>query len=263
MDTKDKKIVFFDSGVGGLTVYAKMKEILPNEDYIYFGDLKNSPYGEKTKEELIEISKRIFDFFKTQEVKAVVMACNTTSATAYEPLKDNYDFKIYPIIQSCAKEISALNVKIICVFATEATVKTHAYQKYINQNNPDINVVEIPCPSWVKIVEENKVYDKESEKEIKKYVDKALEFNPDKIVLGCTHYPFLTDVISKFADKKIILNPAEIFVNYIKNDLEKNSMLKNSPCGQETFYVSAFPDKFRHAGSMFCNLKNLPQKIEI
>lgn len=263
MDIKDKKIVFFDSGVGGLTVYAKMKEVLPNEDYIYFGDLKNSPYGEKSKDELIEISKRIFDFFKTQNVKAVVMACNTTSATAYEPLKDNYDFKIYPIIQSCAKEISALNVKTICVFATEATVKSHAYKKYITQNNPDINVVEIACPSWVKIVEENRVFDKKSEQEIKKYVDMALEHNPDKIVLGCTHYPFLTDIISKFTEKSIILNPAEIFVEYIKNDLMKNSMLKNSPDGQETFYVSAYPDKFRQAGSMFCELKNLPEKIEI
>ena len=263
MEVKNKKIAFFDSGVGGLTVYAKMKELLPNEDYIYFGDLKNSPYGEKSKDELIEISKRIFNFFKKQDVKAVVMACNTTSATAYEPLKDNYDFRIYPIIQSCAKEISDLNSKTICVFATEATVKSHAYKKYINQNNKDINVIEIACPSWVKIVESNKIFDTESEKEIKKYVDKALEFNPDKIVLGCTHYPFLTDVISKFTDKKKILNPAEIFVEYIKNDLAQNSMLKDSPCGQETFYVSDYPDKFRHAGSMFYKLEKSPQKFEI
>ena len=213
MEIKDKKIAFFDSGVGGLTVFAKMKELLRGEEYLYFGDLKNSPYGEKSKEDLIKISKKIFDYFAKQDVKAVIMACNTTSATAYDELKDNYGFEIYPIIQSCAKEIAKLDAQKICVFATEATVKTHAYQKYINQYNKDVEVVEIACPKWVKIVEQNRI--SESEGQIKTDLEKALVCNPDKIILGCTHYPFLTQVLTKYVDENKIINPANIFVDYI------------------------------------------------
>lgn len=261
MEIKDKKIAFFDSGVGGLTVFAQMKQKLKGEDYIYFGDLKNSPYGEKSKDELIKISKKIFDYFAKQDVKAVVMACNTTSATAYEELKNDYDFKIYPIIQSCAKKIAKLDAKKICVFATEATVRTHAYKKYINGQNPSLEVIEISCPKWVKIVEENRIF--ESEEQIKSDLEMALIYNPDKIILGCTHYPFLTNVLKKYVDELKIINPADIFTDYIISDLKSNSMLKNSPNGQDEFFVSENAENFRHASEMFYKLEKLPQKIDL
>ena len=90
MEDKEKYIGVMDSGIGGLTVLKQLLNIRPQEKYLYFGDTKNLPYGEKSKEELIKIVKEIFDFFETQNVKAVVLACNTSSATAYEELKDNY-----------------------------------------------------------------------------------------------------------------------------------------------------------------------------
>ena len=93
-------IGFFDSGVGGLSVYARFREVLPQENTIYFGDLKNLPYGNKTKEELIGFARNILNFFRSKKVKAVVIACNTSSALAYETIKNEYDFKIYPIIQA-------------------------------------------------------------------------------------------------------------------------------------------------------------------
>ena len=160
-------IAFFDSGVGGLTVYKEVKKLLPNENYLYFGDTLNMPYGEKTQEELIEIARKIFDFFAEKNVKAVVMACNTTSAMTYETLKNNYDFKIYPIIQSVAKVMSSLPIKNLGVFATPATINSHAYAHEINKLNPTINVTEIACPAWVKIVEENKINNVESIEQIK------------------------------------------------------------------------------------------------
>ena len=100
---ENKPIGVFDSGVGGLSVFAKLINLLPDENYIYFGDTKNLPYGNKSKEELISIAKNLFDFFEKQNVKAVVMACNTTSATVYDTFKDKYPFKIYPITQTAAK----------------------------------------------------------------------------------------------------------------------------------------------------------------
>ena len=91
-DFNNSAIGVMDSGVGGLTVLKQLQKVCPNENFLYFGDTKNLPYGEKTQEELIEIVKEIFDYFETQNVKAVVLACNTTSATAYEKLKDKYSF---------------------------------------------------------------------------------------------------------------------------------------------------------------------------
>ena len=128
---KDSPIGFFDSGVGGLSVYARFKKELPNENTLYYGDLKNLPYGNKTKEELICFAKNILKFFQTKNVKAVVIACNTSSALAYDSIKDDYDFKIFPIIQSCANVISEMNINKIGVFATIGTVNSKAYSKEI------------------------------------------------------------------------------------------------------------------------------------
>ena len=128
-------MAFFDSGVGGLTVFEKVKRLLPNENTLYFGDTKNMPYGEKTEEQLIEYADKIFKFFETQNAKAVIMACNTTSAT-YEKLKDNYNFKIYPIIQSVCSTIAGQNnIKKLGVIATPATINSHAYSREIAKYN--------------------------------------------------------------------------------------------------------------------------------
>ena len=149
----DNEIGVYDSGVGGLTVLKELVNVMPNEKYIYFGDLKNLPYGEKSKDELMKIGKKIFDFFSDKNVKAVVMACNTTSALLYDEIKDKYSFKIYPVIQTVAKYLSEQKVNKLGVFATEATINSHAYKKEIYKYNEKIEVFEQACPSWVRIVE--------------------------------------------------------------------------------------------------------------
>ena len=141
----DSPIGFFDSGVGGLSVYARFREQLPSENTIYYGDLKNLPYGNKTKEQLIGYTRNIMDFFKSKNVKAVVIACNTSSALAYETIKNEYDFKIYPIIQSSVKLISELGLNRIGVFATQGTVNSGAYSRELLKYNPNLQVLEIAC----------------------------------------------------------------------------------------------------------------------
>lgn len=258
---KNKPIAVFDSGVGGLTVYEKLKSILPNEDYIYFGDLKNCPYGQKSKQQLIDLTSVIFDYFKLQEVKAVVMACNTTSANVYDEYKNSFDYKLYPIIQTCAKVISELPIKRLGVFATSATIASGAYKKEINSYNKDIEVFEMSCPGWVQIVEGNKQNEDLSIELIKENLDRMLENNPDKIILGCTHYPFLLDVLSKFAPREMFIDPSVYFAEYIKNDLEKMGLL-NENGGKEQFLVSANPKEFKTAAEMFYKLQNEPELIE-
>lgn len=265
MEEKNKSIAFFDSGVGGLTVFEKVKKILPNENYLYFGDLKNIPYGEKSKEELIQIADNIFKFFEKKNIKAAVMACNTTSANTYEELKNNYKFKIYPIIQSFASVIAKLPVKKIGVFATDATVKSGAYGRELRKYNSDLEIFEISCPPWVRIVEEKAQNKPESIESIKFYLEKmgvnGNGFNPDKIILGCTHYPYLLDILERFAQKELFIDPSEYFAEYIKSDLELNGLLNNQSKGSEQFFVSAYPEKFKEAASMFYSINELPELI--
>ena len=116
------------------------------------------PYGEKSEEQLIEFADKIFKFFEAKKAKAVIMACNTTSAVTYEKLKDNYNFKVYPIIQSVCSTIAKLeNVKKLGVIATPATINTHTYYKEIKKYNPDMEVFELAAPNWVRIVEEHRI----------------------------------------------------------------------------------------------------------
>ena len=253
---KYSPIGFFDSGVGGLSVYAKFRQLLPLENTIYFGDLKNLPYGNKSQEELIGYTRSILDFFKKKDVKAVVIACNTSSALAYNAVKDDYDFEIFPIIQSCSKVISEMDIKRIGVFATTATVNSGAYKREINKYNPNIEVYEIACPRWVSIVEG--FYDNGGD-DIKERLKEMSEFNPDKIILGCTHYPYLLKELSAIASKDLFIDPAEIFVNFIKDQIIQNNSQK---FGYEKFYVSANPERFIENAKLFYEVKELPRVID-
>lgn len=258
--TKNSSIGFFDSGVGGLSVYSKFRQLLPNENTIYFGDLKNLPYGSKTQEELIGFARNILNFFTEKEVKAAIVACNTSSALAYETIKNEYDFPIYPIIQSVAKAISSLNFTRVGVFATQGTVNSGAYKNELKRYNPAIEVKEVACPNWVGIVEG--VHKGDIEVDIKNRLDEMLEFNPDKVILGCTHYPYLINRLEKYVSKDLFVDPAGLFTVYVKEDLKKKELVNPSIYkGTEEFYVSAKPEDFVQNAKLFYELKELPKVI--
>lgn len=257
-----RPVGFFDSGVGGLSVYARFKQTMPQEDTLYFGDLANMPYGNKTRGELISFARDILDFFKEKDVKAVVIACNTSSAQAYDFVKNDYEFKIYPIIQSCARVIASYNYKSIGVFATEATVKSGAYTRELQKYNPTVSVHEISCPNWVPIVENNKYTEKSAIEDVKNQVDKMLEFSPDRVILGCTHYPYLMSLLKEFAPEELFIDPAAIFVDYIKSDLGKSGLL-NQNGGSEDFFVSANPESFKAHAKIFYQVKKLPFCVKL
>lgn len=257
-------IGFFDSGVGGLTVLKQLRKILPNEDCLYFGDTKHMPYGEKSEEELIAYADSIFKFFEEKGVKAVVMACNTTSAVTYAKLKNNYNFKIYPIIQSVTDILSKLDIKKIGILATHATINSHAYSNGIKRYNSNMEVVEIACPGWVKIVENGLEQSAQSHHEIRVKLDEMLAKHPEKIVLACTHYPYLLPQLSMYADKNLFIDPAKAFADFIKEDLEKSELLSASTNkGFEEFFVSALPDNFEKASSIFYNISSKPVLVNL
>ena len=255
-------IGFFDSGVGGLSVLSRFKKLLPGENTIYFGDTAHLPYGNKSKEELIGYAKNILEFMRQKSVKAVVIACNTSSAQAYDTIKNLFPFKIYPIIQTSVKAIAVNNYKRIGVFATEATVNSGKYSSELHKYNSNILVKEIAAKNWVGIVEKtNKNIDADITN-IKKEINEMLKFSPDKIILGCTHYPYLINEFIKYAPKDLFIDPAEIFVKYVKHDLDTLNMLNASnTIGNEEFYVSSMPNEFVENAKIFYDIKTLPTVV--
>lgn len=243
-----RPIGVFDSGVGGLTVLKRLIDLRPDMDYIYFGDTKNLPYGEKTKEELIEITRRIFDFFEKKNVSSVIMACNTSSAQVFEELKNEYAFKLYPIIQTASKCIAQdISIKKAAIFATNGTVKSGKYTQSLKAHNPKIETLEIACPEWVSLVEK-KIADSKEDDLLLKYLKSALDFNPDKIILGCTHYPYLIERLSKYAPKSLFIDPSEKFSDFIVKDFPAPYTDK---IGTKEFYVSSNPQEFTQNASVF------------
>ena len=255
-------IGFFDSGVGGLSVLARFREKLPNENVIYFGDTIHLPYGNKSQVELIGFARNILNFLKSKNVKAVIIACNTSSAQAYDTIKNEYPFLIYPIIQSCAKGVADMGFKRVGVFATEATVKSHKYSEELKKCSYNIEVKEMASKNWVGIVEGVGDNIEESRANIKYEIEEMLSFSPDKIILGCTHYPYLMNEFVKYAPKDLFIDPSEIFVDFIKRDLADKGLLNNSQTvGEEEFYVSSTPVDFVKNAKIFYDIKTLPKVI--
>lgn len=257
----EQPIGFFDSGIGGLTVLNKVKKILPQENYIYYGDTLHMPYGEKTKEQLLFYSDAIFKFFEQKGCKAVVMACNTTSSVVYDDVKNKYGFKLFPIVQSVAKILAELDVDRLGVFATRATIESGVYSREISKYNQVMEVFGQFCPQWVHIVEEHTMNSPENIDIIKRDLDRMLENKPDKIVLGCTHYPFLLETLAKFAPREMFIDPAIAFADFIKAELDKDNLLNTCADPTESFYVSSEPHQFKIASKMFYDVKEEPRLL--
>ncbi len=239
-----KYIGLLDSGVGGLSVLSELYKLLPNENYIYFGDTKNVPYGTKTPEQIYSYTKEILGFFATKNVENVVIACNTTSAVAYEKLRETFKNKlnIFPLIQTAAP-YAVENLKegdTIAILATKATVNSHKYREEINKINPKINVLEIDCTGFVEIVEKRLYNNKESIELIESKLEIVKKTNSKKVVLGCTHYPYLKEIFKKILNVEYF-NPAVYLSLEVKNSI---NVSREKKTGEMLFYASKNPDEF-------------------
>ncbi|MGD9580418.1 MAG: glutamate racemase [Vampirovibrionia bacterium] len=247
-----RAIGIFDSGVGGLTVVKELINSLPNENILYFGDIARVPYGSKTPDEIITIVREIIDWMLGFDVKAVAMACNTSSALALEIVKKEYRIPIYGLIKPTSNYINSLeNVKKIGVIATEATVKSQAYSKAINKYRSDIQVIETACPGLVEIIESGQINTPAAQAFLKNHLDPMIKENVDKIILGCTHYPFAQKVITSLYNREdLLINPARFMVKEIQETLSASGILNGLNANPERqFYVSASPIQFAKVGS--------------
>lgn len=240
----------FDSGVGGLSVLKELLKELPNEKFLYFGDTLRVPYGEKSLDELVVCTKRILDFFQAKKVKAVVVACNTCSANTIKIVKDDYDFEILGLIEPAAEYISRLNIGKIGLIATTATVKSNAYANAIEPFG--IKVFSQNCPKLVKIVESGETNSAQVQEILKDYLAPLLKESIEKLILGCTHYPFLIPAMKKlgFSDD-FFINPAICLATSTKDFLNKNNLNTQSIADAVEFYVSGNPEEFKRNAMLF------------
>ena len=180
-----------DSGLGGMLVVDALHKAYPNLDIMYVADQKNVPYGDKSVNELIELAKNMFQYFRQQGIKDVVVACNTLCANAVEKLRNDFpDLNIYSIIGPTCAQLEGQDYKKIGVLATKKTVESHAYLKKINKYCPQAEVFEVAAPKLVPIIESGCNYH-----ELKKAVQEYCIKDIDAWVLGCTHFPYIRPIL--------------------------------------------------------------------
>lgn len=241
----------FDSGVGGLTVAREIMRQLPNERIVYFGDTARVPYGSKSRETVTRFSRQIVHFLETQNVKAIVVACNTASAYALEELEKEVNIPMIGVVKPGTRAALAVTVnKKIGVIGTEATINSGIYSRYIQENDREVTIIGKACPLFVPLVEEGLWEDPVTDEIARRYLAELVDSGIDTLILGCTHYPMLRSTVGKIVGEQVTLvNPAYETARELKALLaDKGLESEHRPeLGTELyrFYVSDAADKFQ------------------
>ena len=264
---KEKPIGVFDSGIGGLTVVKRIASYLPQEDIVYFGDTARVPYGSKSNDTVIEYGLQDAEFLMHKNIKALVVACNTVSSVALNELKKKFDVPIIGMIEPGAKMASRNSTnKKIGVIGTRSTISNQAYSKTIKKIDPSIHVFERSCPLFVPLAEEGWTKHKATYEIAREYLKEFLKIGIDTLVLGCTHYPILADVIQEIIGKDVKLIDSGIAAaESVKEELDRYNLNTNKfSMGNQLFYVSDIPMKFKEIAELFLGKPiSEVQKIDI
>ena len=250
----------FDSGLGGLTVVRAIKRILPEESIIYLGDTAHLPYGTKSSDSIIKFSFANTKFLIEKGVKAIVVACNTSSATALKKLKEHFSIPIFGVIEPGSKTaVKSTKNKKIGVIGTTATIRSKAYQKELGALNPSLNIYAKSCPLFVPLIEEGWVDNEVTEKVAEIYLTELKKHNIDTLILGCTHYPLIKKTIQKvMGDDVILIDSGESVALWLKNFLKKKKILAKNKNPFYYYYLTDFPQRFKKIAERF-----LGEKIDI
>jgi len=263
----NRPIGVFDSGVGGLTVLKEMVRELPGEDIVYLGDTARVPYGIESKGTVIQYFFEAVAFLLTKNVKAVVIACNTVSALAMEEAQREFDIPIIGVIKPGIKAtVEAIKNSRIGLIATEGTIKSQAYQMGVKNLLPTSEIIAIPCPPFVSIVEEGLENTEEAYRVIQKQLSDLKNRHIDSLILGCTHFPVLQPIIKKvLGDEVIMIDPSYETARETSRLLRKWNILSNNQVrGRCKFYVSDGTEKFKKVGSNILGMDiGSVEKVEI
>ena len=251
---KEQPIGIFDSGVGGLTVAHAIKQILPGESIIYFGDTAHLPYGDKSAESISYYSHRITEFLLEHDSKVILVACNSASASAFESLNKEFKEKtiLFDVIDPVVDYICTRNFDRIGVIGTKRTISSGTYEEKIRKKSPATEVVSLATPLLVPMIEEGFIFDDISNAIIRTYLsDEALR-EIQALILGCTHYPIIKNQISKFFNFNIeVVDSARIVSMILREALEKKGLLNDSGKVRDKFFVSDYTPYFEKIARMF------------
>ena len=248
MDNKDKAIGVFDSGLGGISVLKEFVKSMPSENFIYYGDSANAPYGIKTKKEITDRCENIIEFFIKQGVKAVVIACNTATSASANILRKKYSY--LPIIgMEPALKVAAdgKTDNTIVVMATPLTLREEKFHNLMSRYDDENTIIKMPCPELVKIVENDLLDDEEVvENQISDYY-KGLDMKKiNSVVLGCTHFVFYKDYMEKILNNNIDIVDGNVgTANHLKETLrERNELRDEDKEGSVKIFNSSKDEKF-------------------
>jgi glutamate racemase len=251
---KEQPIGIFDSGVGGLTVAHAIKQILPGESLIYFGDTAHLPYGDKSADSIRYYSQRITEFLLEHNSKVVLVACNTASASAFDSLKKEFADKtiLIDVIDPVVNYLSTRKFDRIGVIGTKRTISSGTYEKKIKEKSPSTNVVSMATPLLVPMIEEGFIFDDISNAIIRSYLSNESLLGIQALILGCTHYPIIKNQISKIFNFNIeVVDSARIVSLVLKDVLEKNNLINDSGVAKDQFFISDYTDYFEKIARMF------------
>ncbi|WP_297333939.1 glutamate racemase [Flavobacterium sp.] len=246
MESSKNPIGLFDSGIGGTSIWREINNLLPNESTIYLADSKNAPYGQKSKEEIVDLSIKNTEFLLKQNCKLIVVACNTATTNAIKELREKYNVPfigIEPAIKPAALQTKTGTVGIL---ATKGTLNSELFHKTV-AGLQDIKIMEQVGFGLVQLIEDGKLGSAELDILLEQYLRPMIEANIDCLVLGCSHYPYLIPQIKKILPPDVkIIDSGEAVARQTKKILEKNNLLnKSSGQSSQIFYTNANPAVLR------------------
>lgn len=250
----ERAIGVFDSGVGGLTVLRELRRQLPSEDLVYLGDTARVPYGTKSAPTIRRYADEAARFLIEQQVKLIVVACNTASAVALEQLEETYRVPVVGVIVPGARR--ALEISRsgrIGVIGTEGTVRSGAYERAILSGNPTVSVFAAACPLFVPLAEEGWAEHAIAHMVAEEYIRPLLAHDIDTLVLGCTHYPLLKRTLQKIVGPGVILiDSAEETAKTVAAQLQQQELSCLTPSSAAPrYFVTDIPDRFKRVGGAF------------
>ena len=255
-----KNIGIFDSGVGGLTVFKEVRNILPNESIVYIGDTENFPYGNKNRDEIIKYSIKNVERLINKSAKVVVVACGTATSQAIEILKEKFDIPIIGIIEPTVEYVQKQRYKEIGVIATEGTIRSGQWEKYLKEKVSDISVISKACPMLATIAEEGRAQSKEGREVIREYMREFKVRHITHIILGCTHYPIYEQIIKEELGYEVeLINTGVMVAEYLKKYLKENELENNISFKEEKIYLTKPEKEFKEIAK---NIMNVNIKID-
>ena len=262
-------IGIFDSGLGGLTVASAVRRLLPDETIIYFGDTAHLPYGDKSHEAILAYSKKITDFLLEYNCGIILAACNTVSATVWDDL-DKYTGNraiTVNVIDPVVKRVSELNSGTsIGVIGTKNTISSGAYPAKLKKLIPGAEVSSLATPLLVPMIEEGFVFDDISNSIIKAYLSNKTLREIQTLILGCTHYPIISDQIRKYYDNKVeVVDSAMIVAQHVRGMFDQQGYGGDQRSGgsKDRFFVSDLTEYFGKIAQTFFEKKITLEKVDI